>query len=251
MNIVNVNICTYEQGTYEHFMNNRFNTLLSLESSEQSAEAHTRGILKRKGTNGTGKKVRFKLSTNKKRSKLKPIDNIKVLYANVNGIKDKITSLQSAAEEYEADIVAITESKQIPPSMEGYEMWKSKERDLREGGGIAITNKKYLSGRITRMENIEDENQEVVWVELKKNRAEKIYIGVYYGKQEKEKREEIEKEFSQLNTQINKFKEKGEIILMGDFNAKISIQQEKCKQKTSIKPIQRLTKIQHENKYKG
>ena len=53
-------------------------------------------------------------------------------------------------------------------------------------------------------------------MELKKNNKNSIYIGTYYGKQESASREEIEREFGQLNTQINMLKNKGDIILTGD-----------------------------------
>ena len=35
--------------------------------------------------------------------------------------------------------------------------------------GVAITARKDISNKVTKVENIEEQDQEVVWVELKKN----------------------------------------------------------------------------------
>ena len=50
-----------------------------------------------------------------------------------------------------------------------------------------------------------------------------IYVGVYYGKQEHAPLEEIKAEFAQLTAQVINLKQRGEIILTGDFNAKLEI----------------------------
>ncbi len=42
-------------------------------------------------------------------------------------------SLQLAAELYEAHIVAITKTTQIPPNLQGYASWINKERTDRGG----------------------------------------------------------------------------------------------------------------------
>ena len=47
--------------------------------------------------------------------------------------------------------------------------------------------------------------------------------GMNQRKQESEKREEVIREYEQLNTQINTLKNKGDIILTGDFNSKIQL----------------------------
>ena len=178
-------------------------------------------------------KVRTKLIKRNKNKGKQTINCLNVLYANANGIRDKMVSIQSAAEEYDAHIVAITETKINPPKLQGYGKWKSKERKQRAGGGVAITARNDINNKVTKVTNLEDDEQEVVWVELKKNMKDKIYIGTYYGKQEKAPREEIEREFSQLSTQISALKKKGEVIITGDFNAKININEGDIKQKLS------------------
>ena len=72
---------------------------------------------------------------------------------------------------------------------------------------------------IKPVQELEDQDQEIVWGELCKSQTN-VYIGVYYGPQEKCSKEEIDRQFSQLTSQISKLKRKGEIILMSDFNSK-------------------------------
>ena len=84
-----------------------------------------------------------------------------------------------------------------------------------------------------KVDNIEDHDQEIIWIEVKKNRNDKIFIGTYYGKQEKEDRGTIEREYSQIQTQINKLEKEGPIILTGDFNAKLEINRPEATQKQS------------------
>ena len=65
-----------------------------------------------------------------------------------------------------------------------------------------------------------------MWIQINTHQNNKLYVGVYYGKQEKEHIETVEREFSQLRSQITKLKTQGPIILTGDFNAKIKIENE-------------------------
>ena len=109
----------------------------------------------------------------------------------------------------------------------------NQKKEQAEGGGVAIAARLDISNKITKVENIEDDDQDVVWVELKKNQKESIFIGTYYGKEEKQPKEEIQKEFEQLNTQINMLKKKGDIILTGDFNAKLKVSTDNHKQELS------------------
>lgn len=118
-----------------------YNMTEKTDNNIPSAEA-PKGILKdarnteTEETSRTAKKVRFKNNKNKVRKKGKnKLTNLKLIFANANGIKDKISSVQAVAEEYGAHLVAIAETKQIPPKLEGYGKWKSKERTDRAGGG--------------------------------------------------------------------------------------------------------------------
>ena len=60
-----------------------------------------------------------------------------------------------------------------------------------------------------------------------------MFIGVYYAKQEDEVIEVVEREFSQLRTQLTKLKGRDPIVLTGDFNANIKMMKNEVKQETS------------------
>ena len=57
-----------------------------------------------------------------------------------------------------------------------------------------------------------------MWLEAMRGRK-KVYLGVYYGPQEKCINEQAYRKFSKITTQVNKLKKQGEIVIMGDFNA--------------------------------
>ena len=60
-----------------------------------------------------------------------------------------------------------------------------------------------------------------------------MYIGCYYGKQEKEKESEIKREFQLLSSQLSMLKTRGEIMLTTDANAKLEIKEGKYQQDQS------------------
>ena len=60
-----------------------------------------------------------------------------------------------------------------------------------------------------------------------------IHIGIYYGKQEQAPEEQIKEEFSKLTTQVKKLKQNGEVVLTGDFDAKLEVNKDQSKQKQS------------------
>ena len=130
----------------------------------------------------------------------------------------------TAAKTTDAHIIAITETKigKTPPNTPGY-YWYNKHRKS-NGGGIALLVREDIIHLVKKIpeDELENQDQEIMWIEAScgKNR---VCIGVFYGPQEKCSNEEADRQFSQITTQINKLKKRGEVILMGDFNAKIEI----------------------------
>ena len=172
--------------------------------------------------------------TRTKNKKPKPdFEQLKILYTNANGITGKINSLTTAMNEYECNVACITETKLggQPPNIPGY-TWETRNRINKQGGGVAIITKQNLNNHTNRVTEIEDQNQEILWIELKQAK-QTTYIGTYYGLQEHAPSEEVEREMSQIRTQINVLKRKGRIILAGDFNAKLEINTDKYQQKES------------------
>ena len=143
--------------------------------NEISAKA-PKSILKKENSKNKvhqEKKVRFKKVKKYKTKGKSKLEKLRVLYANVNGINDKVNSLQSAAQLHDASIITITETKQLPPKLEGYGTWISKERKNRGGGGVAITAKNDIYSKISRVVEMEDDDMDVVWMEIRKNQKEK------------------------------------------------------------------------------
>jgi hypothetical protein len=97
--------------------------------------------------------------------KNKQLTEVKILYANANGIGDKMNSIQSAAELYGAHIIAITETKQIPPKVPGFGKWIEKQRRNRAGGEIAIAVRQEIANIVTKVDDLGEGDQEIVWIE--------------------------------------------------------------------------------------
>ena len=115
--------------------------------------------------------------------------------------------------------------------MEGYE-WANKPRKNKRGGGVAILIREDIYHLTEVVDNLEDHDQEILWIKL--NRAKKkIFIGIFYGPQEKCSNEESERQYAQITSQINKMKNEGQVILMGDFNAKLEVRKENIHQEQS------------------
>ena len=60
-----------------------------------------------------------------------------------------------------------------------------------------------------------------------------IYVGIYYGPQENIDKELVEEQYCRISDDINQKQKRNNIILMGDFNAKLQIEKESCSQQTS------------------
>ena len=159
---------------------------------------------------------------------------LKIIYTNANGITGKINSLQATINENDCNICCITETKLkgLPPILENH-TWETRNRTNKQGGGVATIISKNLTKCTKRIENLEHADMEIMWIEVKTCSKDKIHIGTYYGKQENTQADTVEREMNELKVQINRLKEQGGIILTGDFNAKIGINQPKCTQKTS------------------
>ena len=144
----------------------------------------------------------------------------------------KIPSLMSAAKATEAHIIGLAETKlgRIAPDTPGY-IWRNGPRAT-NGGGVALLIREDIVHMTKDVEGLEDQNQEIKWTELTSGRN-KVYIGIYYGPQEKCSDEEAERQYSQITSQINKLRKKGEVILMGDFNAKLEVENQVVQQKQS------------------
>lgn len=124
-----------------------------------------------------------------------------------------------------------TKLKSIPNKIKGFK-WKFKPRQGRDGGGVAIAVREDIWNNVKELNLLEDQEQGILWIEINLKQT-KTFVGVYYGKQETQNRETIEREFSQLQTQIISLKSRGEIIIIGDFNAKLEVNKNQVNQPQS------------------
>ncbi len=166
----------------------------------------------------TGKKRRHR-KRNRKNTE------ITIATINIRGAKGKIRSLESLLASEKVKIAAITET--MFSGNEGYNIkgytWIGKNRKDRKGGGIGILVSNCLSKHIREEDSVEDsEDNEILWITLN-TRPTPIAIGTFYGPQESEKIDKVINCYNNLETQINQMKQKAEIFLTGDFNAKLKI----------------------------
>ena len=123
---------------------------------------------------------------------------------------------------HETHIGAMTEMKleDIPPLIDRCK-WITRNRQHREGGGVALLIRQDLLTKVREITDQEDHGQEIPWIQLRQCNTT-ISIGVFYGKQERKTRDEITRQYSQLTTQILKLKQAGEVILMGDSKLEVN-----------------------------
>ena len=117
-------------------------------------------------------------------------------------------------------------------NIKGYK-WVGKNRRNKNGGGVGILISSKYAGSTTEITHLESNgNLEVVWIRLE-TRPKNIALGVFYGPQEKESIESTKGTYNILETQILQLQKDNEIILGGDFNAKLQIDNEKGNQEIS------------------
>jgi hypothetical protein len=161
---------------------------------------------------------------------------IRFLYSNANGVASKAQCLKNILLSEEIDFALITETKctGVTPNIPGY-TWISRKAKENKSGGLGIVVRNGLSSQlntITSMKNNE-EDLEVLWVKVNTPADKPLALGVFYGKQENRKDEEIEAQFKALLTDIHLLMQDHRIILAGDFNAKLKIHKMAVKQEES------------------
>ena len=163
--------------------------------------------------------------------KYRNTEKLKVIYTNINGIRSKISKLETVLTLTTPHVICLTETEtETPPNIEGY-TWHHKPRKNRKGGGVAILTRNDL--RTDKVDDdLEETQAEIIWTEVKQGK--KVYsFGVYYGKQETEDLNIVQTEFSEIASHINKLRLKGGVIMTGDFNAKLKIDTPEAKQNMS------------------
>ena len=172
---------------------------------------------------------------NNKRRRIRKNKELTITTINVRGIKGKIKSLESLLQAEKIDIALITETKmkkgdQI--SIKGYR-WIEKQRTDNKGGGLGILVSETIANNTTENNSLDDhELLESKWIRIE-CRPRNIAVGVFYGPQENEKVEKVKEIYNALSHQIHQILDECDIVLAGDFNAKLKISKETCEQAES------------------
>ena len=192
-----------------------------------------KGEKKTEENNPKNERKREKKTKNKKRKVKTKAHKIRILYNNINGVRGKIKSLTDVMEITDSDVIILTETKGEPPLINNY-TWYTKNRQQGKGGGIAIAIRNEKAKYADIVKDIEQTDMEIIWVKLEIPGTKTTdFIGCYYGPQESCKKDEVERQYSIMTTQIHTLKKEGNIILAGDFNAKLEIDESNHKQKES------------------
>ena len=172
---------------------------------------------------------------NKGRPRIRKNKEITIATINVRRIKGKIRNLETALNTEKISIALITETqlkKGEQISIKGYR-WIHRPRPNNKGGGVGIIVAEKLAQSTTEDTSNEDHEQlETKWIKLE-CRPRNIAIGVFYGPQENEKMENAKDIFTAIGHQIAQKAQNNEVIIAGDFNAKLQINSNSCKQHIS------------------
>ena len=159
----------------------------------------------------------------RKRRRTRKNKEISIAVMNVRGIKGKIKSLEAIVQTQKTKIALITEThlkNNETINIKGYK-WLGRNRTKQNGGGVGILINNELAGSTTQSDEVEGStNTETLWIEVK-TRPKPLHIGVFYGPQEGNPKENTETIYTALETQVNQLKQTGEVIIAGDFNAKL------------------------------
>ena len=150
------------------------------------------------------------------------------MYANVRGIKGKRCSLIEHLDFEKPDIVLLTETL-LPTNMNmnfpGFDFF-SKARKDRKGGGVAILVKNDLKNTI--IPHISERNIEMMWISIRRHGNVPLFLGCYYGKQERRcNKADIDEEMNLLSEEIEQYQKEGDLVISMDGNGKVGLLGEK------------------------
>ena len=164
-----------------------------------------------------------------KKRKKKPNERVKwkILYANIRGVQGKRVSLTEILDDLKPEVVLLAETllyNNVGIKIKGYKFF-GQARVNNNGGGIGILIKNEIKQRIAP--HTSDKGIEILWISIDRGKSVPLYVGVYYGKQEKINKEEIMEEMAKLKEEITEIKSEGDVILAMDGNGKVGILGEK------------------------
>ena len=159
----------------------------------------------------------------KQQIKSRRTSNLKILYANMRGMRSKLACLKNTLCEVNVDIglfceTFLTENKGV--QIEGYTFF-GRARTTGKGGGVGICVKNDKKTVISP--HFTERPLELLWVSVIQFNKTPLYIGVYYGLQESVNVAKMQVEMDHLADEISEIRKEGELILCMDANAKIGL----------------------------
>ena len=146
------------------------------------------------------------------------------MYANIRGMKGKKNSVIEILHDKDPHIFLLTETllkSNTGMQIDGYKFF-GRKREGKSGGGVGILVKNDIADKV--IPHISERPIEMMWLSVRRNQIEPLFIAVYYGKQEsRTNKEEIEQEMSLLQEEISEMSNEGDVIIAMDANAKIGL----------------------------
>ena len=157
------------------------------------------------------------------KGQMKKANKMTFMYANVRGLKSKMSCVKDLLAETKPTVVLLTETH-LPDNkgimIDGYSFF-GKAREGKTGGGVGICVANEMKAVVSPHHTQRD--IEILWISIHRPAHPPIAVGVYYGKQESVGTDEIVEEFHNLTEEILEKKASGEVILCMDANSKIGL----------------------------
>ena len=118
------------------------------------------------------------------RNKKANAENWQIIYANVRGLKSKLSSLAAILSEKQPQLCLMTETQlrsNTGVNIPGYTFF-GRKRENKNGGGVGILVRNDI--RQHTAAHYSDHDLEILWVSIRRRKKCPLMIGTYYGKQE-------------------------------------------------------------------
>ena len=151
------------------------------------------------------------------------LENFKIWFHNVRGVKSKINSLRDKIDEVEPSVICIVETHLMDEDdlkFDGYSPPLRNDRDC-FGGGILVAVRDEIKNICTVVLK-KSKIGEMLWLVIDNGNV-KVRLGVIYAPQEsRTSKQELKVMYQDIKDQVSQAREKGQkVLIMGDFNAKI------------------------------
>ena len=160
---------------------------------------------------------------------------LKVAHWNIHGTKSKVIGNKLYDREFlqkilSCDIVGLSElhtSEEV--SIPGFKLVKQKFRDKSHkgpkiSGGLAVFTKNDLNHVV---QVVPTSNEDSIWIKVKGNSlGGDLYIGTFYMSPTHNRNRQKDDLFTTLCEEVNFFKNKGTVLIQGDFNARTGMRED-------------------------